>query len=72
MVNDKNVCKGLLGKIFGHKYVNILQESIPAENPNLKNMRTLKIDGRFTEDVINTQHTKYKVICIRCGKEKTQ
>jgi hypothetical protein len=61
-------CKGLIGVIFGHKYHSKIVEYIPSEFPNRE--IEIRTHGCGLEEFMNARATKrYKIVCIRCGKE---
>lgn len=56
-------CKGLIGRIFGHKFEPMIVKYTPA--------RGLNLQGCMLSDLVDSMAEKeYKVVCQRCGKEK--
>ena len=60
-----NDCKGIMGKIFGHKFKSIMVEQF------MPDMRRFHTGGGYgVEELLDKFKTKrYKVICVRCGEE---
>jgi hypothetical protein len=58
-------CIGIMGKIFGHNFSEMLIEYIPwTPSANIKNETNL---ARSLEALATR---KYKIICTRCGEER--
>jgi phage terminase large subunit GpA-like protein len=57
-------CKGLFGKLFGHKFEKFLIECKPTHMPDVKINGTLEIMERLFEFC---SERKYEIRCKRCG-----
>lgn len=57
-------CKGLLGSVFGHKFVPVITKSAPRYPVQVEG------NANFAEKVIdaNREQTYHGVYCTRCGK----
>ena len=63
-MKELNNCKGILGKIFGHKFVSRIVEYTPS------NCHGMKARGYDIEGIIKAQsHKRYVVVCKRCGEK---
>lgn len=58
-------CNGIIGRIFGHKFISELTEYNPSPRGTINYKGDLSELATYIQSQANK---KYTIICLRCGK----